>query len=111
LKFNVEESDRFLKDVEAVAIWVLRSNIEQSESFAEKKVDELGGDINFLKNRLRDFPELGEADDIEGVRKVPIYDGRYSAKWIVNHAAKTVILITLSDSKYPRSLREFQFDE
>jgi len=109
-KYEVDESDQFLKDIEEAAVWILLSNIEQSETLADAKVGEFEADMNSLKERLRDFPESGESDAIQGLRKFPIYDGRFSAKWIVNHAARSVVLITLSDSKYPRPLRQFQFD-
>ena len=45
MKFNVEESDQFLSDVEEAAVWILLSNLEQSEAFAESKVDEFQKDI------------------------------------------------------------------
>ena len=111
LKYVIEESDQFLKDVEESAVWILLSNVEQSESFAENKVDEFNAELSSLKDRLQNFPESGESDDIQGIRRFPIYGGRYSAKWIVNHVRKTVTLISISDSKYPKSLRGFQFDE
>lgn len=108
--FTVEESDQFLKDVEEAAVWILLSNLEQSESLAERKVDEFKADINSLKVRLQSFPESGEADELEGMHKFPLYDGRYSAKWIVNRIDRKVILITLTDSRYPRKLREFRLE-
>ena len=77
----------------------------------KKKVDELGAELSALKSRMGDFPESGEADSVKGIRRFPVYDGRYSAKWVVNHITKTVTFIALSDSKYPKHLREFQFDE
>ena len=111
LKYSTEESDQFLKDVEEAAVWVLLTNIEQSEALAEKKVGDLNSELNTLKARLQEFPESGEVDSIHGIRRFPVYDGRYSAKWIVNHVTKTVTFITLSDSKYPKQLRQVQFDE
>lgn len=109
--YIVQESDQFIKDVEEAAVWILVTNIEQSESLAEKKIYEFNSELNFLKNRIQNFPESGENDSVEGVRKFPIYDGRYLAKWIVIHAEKTVIFISLSDSKYPKLLRQFAMDE
>ena len=111
MKYSIQESDQFLKDVEEAAVWILLSNIEQSEALAEKKVDEFNDDLNALKARLQDFPESGEGDEIKGLRRFPIYEGRYSAKWVVSHITKTATLITLSDSKYPQQLRQFQFEE
>ena len=100
-----------MEDVEESAVWILLSNIEQSESLAENKVNEFNSELNSLKDQLQNFPESGEADVIQGIRRFPIYGGRYSAKWIVNHVRKVVVLISLSDSKYPKNLRHFQFDE
>ena len=111
MKFNIEESDQFLADVEEAAVWILLNNLEQSETFAESKVDEFQADINALKVRLQSYPDSGEGDEVPGLRRFPIYNGRYSAKWIVNSIIKTVILVALTDSKYPKSLREFSFDE
>jgi hypothetical protein len=109
-KYEIQESDQFQKDVEEAAVWILLTNIEQSESLADKKVDDFQTDLNTLRERLRSYPESGEADEVPGLRKFPIYDGRYSVKWIVSHAAGIVTLVALTDSKYPRRLRQFQMD-
>ncbi len=109
--FAIEESDQFLRDVEEAAVWILLSNIEHSESLAEAKVQEFSDGLNALKARLKKYPESGEADQIQGLRKFPIYDGRYSANWIVDPVRKSVTLVALSDSKYPRSLRQFHTEE
>jgi hypothetical protein len=97
--------------VEEAAVWILLSNIEQSEALAESKVDELQADLDALREKLEHFPELGESDEIQGVRKFPIYEGRYSVKWVINPIALTVTLIALSDLKYPKNLRQFQMHE
>jgi hypothetical protein len=39
INYRINESEQFLKDVEEIAVWILETNIEQSESLAEKKVD------------------------------------------------------------------------
>jgi hypothetical protein len=111
LNYTVNESDQFLKDVEEIAIWILVSNIEQSESLAEKKVDEFNAEIIALKARLRVFPESGDAENKTGIRNFPLYAGRYSAKWIIDNVGKTVNLIAIVDSKYPKSLREIYLDD
>ena len=111
INYSVNESDQFLKDVEEIAVWILISNIEQSESLAEKKVDELSAEIVALKARLRVFPESGDTENITGIRNFPLYSGRYSAKWIIDYVGKTVNLIALTDSKYPKSLREIHLDD
>lgn len=109
--YIINESDKFLSDVEEAAVWILLNNIDQSESFADKKIAEFKSDIDGLKNRLKSFPDSGENDLISNVRKFPIYNGRYSAKWSVNHSAKSATLIALVDSKYPKNLREFYLDD
>lgn len=109
-KFTIYESDQFLRDVEEAAIWILVTNLEQSESLAEKKVNEFNFELKALKNRLTQFPESGEEDTIKGIRKFPIYGGRYSVKWIMSDNEKRVTLITLADSKYPKKLRNFGMD-
>ncbi len=106
-KYEIFESDRFVDDVEEAAVWILQTNIDQSESLAEKKLDEFHGDISALKVRLRDFPESGEVDTVAGLRKFPVYEGRYSVKWIIDHSAKALTLVSLADSRYPQELREF----
>jgi hypothetical protein len=63
-----------------------------------------------LKARIRVFPESGDSKNIAGVRNFPLYGGRYFAKWIVEYAEKTVNMIALTDSKYPKSLREIHLD-
>jgi len=103
--FTIQETDQFLTDVEVAAVWILESNLEQSEEFALRKVDEFENGIEELKMRLKEFPESGEEDQIKGVRKFPIYSGRYSVKWVVQKPEKLVTLISLSDSKYPKRLR------
>lgn len=109
--FEIEESDQFLRDVEEAAVWILLSNIEHSESFAEAKVHEFSDGLNSLKERLKKHPESGEVDHVQGLRKFPIYEGRYSAKWIVDPVRRSVTLVALSDSKYPRALRQFHTEE
>lgn len=54
---------------------------------------------------------MGQADEISEIRRFPIYGGRYVVTWVINGDAKTIILLEFLDSKYPQSLREFQFDE
>jgi hypothetical protein len=110
-RYQIFETEQFLNDVEEAAVWILQTNSDQSEEFALTKLSDFQSDIKALKNRLRDFPESGEADEIFGLRKFPLYDGRYSAKWIVSHSDLFVTLISLVDSKYPKQLRRFYFEE
>lgn len=111
MKYALVETNQFLVDFENIAVWILVSNSEQSDVFAEKKLNEFAEEMATLKSRLGSFPESGEMDIIQGVRRFPIYSGRYSVKWIVNNTSKTVVLISIADSKYPKSLRHFQFNE
>lgn len=109
--YKVFESSQFLEDVEEAVVWVLLTNAEQSESFAKKKADELQVELVSLKERLQNFPESGESASIRSIRRFPIYGGRYSVTWLVNHIIRTITLISLTDSKYPKQLRQFHFDE
>jgi hypothetical protein len=110
-RFTILETDQFLADVEEAALWILESNLEESEDLALRKVDEFQDEIESLKERLKDFPESGESDIVKGVRKFPIYKGRYSVKWIVQKTDKLITLIALSDSKYPKALRTIQLED
>ncbi len=104
-QFIVLETDKFLSDVEEAAVWILESNLEFSEDFAIKKVEELQKEIEDLKERLKQFPESGEMDEIKGVRKFPVYNGRFSVKWIFQKPVESITLIALTDSKYPKTLK------
>ena len=110
-RFTILETDQFLADVEESAVWILESNLEQSENLAIRKVDDFQNEIETLKERLKDFPESGESDIIKGVRKFPVYSGRYSVKWVVQKTDKLINLIALSDSKYPKALRNIQLED
>ena len=72
---------------------------------------EFQSDIALLKERLQLFPESGEADKVTGVRKFPIYAGRYLVKWVVQKSGRTVSLIALIDSKYPKQLKTIQLED
>lgn len=54
---------------------------------------------------------MGQADVISGIRRFPLYSGRYLATWVVRENAGTVTLLEFIDSRYPKALREFHFDE
>lgn len=110
-EFKVFETDKFKSDLEEAAFWLYSHNLEQSESFADKKFIELQNEINDLKNHLKKTPFIGQADELTKIRSFPIYDGRFLANWFINEHARSVIILNLFDSKYPRDLREFKFDE
>ena len=111
MSYRVRETEHFLASLEEAAAWLYAHNLEQSEAFADSKFAELEKEINDLKAHLEEKPHLGQRDEITGMRRFPVYDGRYRVTWIVNHPAKTVTLLEFIDSKYPRELREFRFDE
>lgn len=54
--FIFQETDHFLNDIEVAAVWILESNLEQSEEFALRKVDDFENGIEELKMRLKEFP-------------------------------------------------------
>ncbi|MBY0384258.1 hypothetical protein K2X05_03790 [bacterium] len=108
--YSVIESSSFSSDLEEAALWILESNKEQSEEFANKCVLKLQHDIFDLIQRLQSHPDSGELIPNTTLRKTPIYSGRYSAQWIVVDSLKQVILLNLQDLKYPKQLRNFSTD-
>jgi predicted Rossmann fold nucleotide-binding protein DprA/Smf involved in DNA uptake len=110
-QYQINATSNFLKDVEEISFWIFVTNVEQSENLAEAKLSQLESDLIVLKKKIQNFPESGEEVATRGVRKIPIYDGRYSARWIVDHDKKTVTLISLLDSRYPKQLRNIQTEE
>jgi len=110
-QFTILESDQFLAGVEESVVWILESNLEYSEELAFRKVDEFQREIKALQDRLKEFAESGETDSIKGIRKFPIYDNRFSVKWLVQKSEKLVTFIALSDSKYPKLLRNIELED
>ena len=110
-KFVVYETDQFLADLEEISFWILATNIDQSESFAESKIEDFMSELRMLRSRLEAFPLFGEASEISDVRRFPLYEGRYSIRWVVDQLKKAVTLVAISDSKHPKALREFIFDD
>ena len=109
--YEIKETGQFLKDIEEASVWILLTNIEHSENLAETKLRQLESDLAVLKNKIQKFPESGEEVTAKGVRQSPMYDGRYSARWIVDHDKKTVTLISLLDLRYPKQLRNIPIEE
>ena len=109
--FQVLETEKFRSDLEEAAFWLYSHNLEQSEEFADLKFVELQQEIDGLKNHLVKTPQMGQVDPISGLRRFPLYAGRYIVTWIANEAAQTVILLEFIDSKYPKPLRQFKIDE
>ncbi len=56
-------------------------------------------------------PRMGQEDEISGMRRFPIYGGRFVVTWAINEVAVTLTLLEFLDSKYPQNLRGFFFDE
>lgn len=110
MSFEVQESDRFKTELEEAILWLYSHNLEQSEEFADQKYFELQQEVNVLKSHLKRNPRMGQADEVSGIRKFPLYGGRYLATWIVIEAQRTAILLEFIDSKYPKELRSFQTD-
>ena len=111
LNYSIEESDQFIIDVEEASIWILVTNLEQSESLAEKMLEEFERNLNELKSILKRYPKIGLEENILSIRKFPIFKGRYSAKWIVLEKQSRVILLSLTNLKYPKELRTFNLEE
>lgn len=109
--FSIFESEQYLTDVEEAAVWILESNLDEGADFAVSKVEDFEQELENLKARLSQFPESGEEDEIRGVRKFPIYSGRYRARWIVDQRTTQITLISLGDTRYPKELRNIKIDD
>lgn len=109
--FEVQESDRFKTEMEEAVLWLYSHNLEQSEEFADQKYFELQQEVNTLKNHLKRNPRMGQADEVTGIRRFPLHNGRFVATWLVIEASKTAILLEFIDSKYPKELRTVHSDE
>ncbi len=109
--YAVYESQNFLSSMEDAVSWLYLHNLEQSEQFAERKSYELRQEVKVLEGHLTQTPYMGQADDLSGLRRFPLYEGRYSATWIIDEASRNVTMLEFRDSKYPVDLRNFQLDE
>lgn len=109
--YEIKRTDKFEKDVEEISFWILVTNVEHSENLAETKLSQLESELIALTNKIQNFPESGEEITSKSVRQSPVHDGRYSARWVVDHNKKTVTLISLLDLRYPKKLRNIQIDE
>ncbi len=67
--------------------------------------------MNTLKNHLKKTPSIGQVDKILGVRRFPLYEGRYLATWVTQEKQMIVTLLEFIDSKYPKSLRQFNMTD
>jgi hypothetical protein len=110
-EFEILESDKFKIDLEDAALWHYSHNLEQSQDFADQKFIELEQEINGLKSHLRKNPRIGQTDEISGLRRFPVYEGRYLVTWAISDNEKTLTLLEFIDSKYPKQLREIFFDD
>lgn len=109
--YKVIETDRFVADLEDSALWLYSHNLEQSEELADRKLLELEMEINQLKKNLAKTPFIGPADKSGVLRTFPVYGGRFSVNWFVNEQVRSVVLLSMMDSKYPQNLREYKFEE
>ena len=109
-EYTVKESDKFEADLEEAVIWLYFHNLEQSQEFADQKSLELKQEVKNLELHLAKTPYMGRVDDVSGLRRFPLYGGRYAATWTIDENARLVTLLELIDSKYPQELREFHFD-
>lgn len=110
-EFEVQESDRFKADLEETILWLYSHNLEQSQEFADQKYFELQQEVNALKSHLKRNPRMGQADEVSGIRRFPLYSGRYFATWLIIEVQKTAILLEFIDSKYPKELRQVHLDD
>jgi hypothetical protein len=110
-EFDVQETDKFKSQLEEAVLWLYSFNIEQSEEFADKKYFELQSEINTLKANLKRNPRMGQLDVVSGLRRFPVYDGRFVMTWLLLEAQKSVLILEFNDSKYPKQLRQFHMSE
>ena len=110
-QYEINATGKFLKDVEEISFWIFVTNIEHSENLAETKLSQLKSELMALASKIQKFPESGEEVTSKGVRQSPVYAGRYSARWVVDHDEKTVTLISLLDLRYPKQLRNISTEE
>lgn len=104
------ETHRFLADFEACALWLYEHNLEQSESFADLKFQELEAELSKLRKALETAPRIG-AHEPPGMRRFPIYEGRFSVVWFISEAQKVVTLVAFNDLRFPMPMRTFRFED
>lgn len=102
IEFEVVESEKFRRDFEEALVWLYTHNLEQSERFADKKFLELNLEVSTLVKRLKVAPRMGQRNEMTGVRRLPLYEGRFTATWYVFDKIRLVLLQEFLDSKYPR---------
>lgn len=83
-KYRVLETQKFLTELEEAAAWHYFHNLDQSQEFANHKFQELQQEVKNLEQHLTETLYLGQADKISGLRRFPVYGGRYFATWIVD---------------------------
>jgi hypothetical protein len=106
-EFDVQESDKFKVELEEAVFWLYSHNLEQSQEFADQKLIELQQEVNGVKVHLKKTPRIGQADEISGIRRFPLYSGRYLLTWTTDETKRLVTLLEFIDSKYPKELRHF----
>ena len=111
MTFEVQQTDQFKADLEEALLWLYSHNFEQSQEFADRKFLELQQEIEDIEKHLAQMPHMGQPSDVSELGRFPVYGGRYSVTWFVENERKIVTLTEFNDSKYPKTLREFQLEE
>ena len=107
-EYDIQESQRFKTEMEEAVFWLYSHNLELSQEFADKKSLELQQEVDGLKGHLKKTPRIGQSDEISGLRRFPLYSGRYSVTWTTDETKRLVTLLEFMDSKYPQLLRHVQ---
>lgn len=104
-EFTVEVTSSFISEWKDALIWLHDHNVEHSQELADRKFLELNQEVKSLKDNLESTPYIGQADEVSGYRRFPLYEGRFLAVWSIDEKAKTVTLFEFLDTKYPKELR------
>lgn len=100
-------TDLFNEDFALIVDYIIESNIDANYDveFAIEKSEEFEIEVRGLIKDLTLFPDQGLVHEKSGVRGKPIYSGRYSVRWVVNHNDREVTLISIIDNERPKELR------
>ncbi|WP_413944598.1 hypothetical protein [Bdellovibrio sp. HCB-162] len=100
-------TESFREDFAVVGEYIIDSNVEAGNDveFAIEKAEQFEKEVRDLIKDLTLFPEQGTIKATSAVRGKPVYDGRYSIRWVVNHDAREVSLIAIHDNERPKELR------
>lgn len=100
-------TDSFSEDFALIVAYIIESNISANYDieFAIGKSEQFEREVKDLIKDLTLFPEQGVICEKSSVRGKPIYDGRYSVRWVVNHDDREIGLIAIHDNERPKELR------